>query len=194
MIASIKGGIEFDITKNGYKLLVDKFNIKFDCNDSLMSVREQMLNVKKKHRQIRREYDTLNKLAVKSIHQTAAKSGGEVANLIYDDLSSTWTAQMIINMEEEDDVVVRQEYSVHKKIDKAIKKSMLEQASLENQLKAKFRILQDVYKKELKIMLLEDGIDVSDVEDHLLCNVLKKSQWSLEAAKEKVLSETVDST
>mgnify|MGYP001043597195 CR=1 FL=1 len=195
MIAIIKGPIEFDITENnGYKLIVDKFNIKFDCNDTLTSVREELLHIKKQHRQLHREYDTLNRKAVKSIHQTAAKSGGEIANLVFDDISSIWTARMLINVTNEDEVVVRREYTIHKKIDQTLKSCVLEKALLENQIKAKIQILEDVYKKELKVMLIEDGIDVTSVKDDLLSKSLKKSQWNLEGAKKKVVNETVDCT
>ena len=117
------------------------------------------------------------------------KEEGGVANLIFDDVSSVWKATMFIDEAKEDGVVVRSEYIIHKKIDQSFKKTLLEKASLENMLKAKVRILQDVYEKQLKVILMDYGIDVMNVEDHCLRNFLKKSRWNLEGAKEKAVSE-----
>jgi len=188
MIITVAGNISVPITRRN-KEIVDKYGISFNEDDTLESVRGQFSKVKKQHRQLRRAYDKLNGNAVNSIHQYAAKRGGGVANLIFDDVSSVWKATMFIDEAKEDEVVVRSEYSIHKKIDQSFKKTLLEKASLENMLKAKVRILQDVYEKQLKVFLMDYGIDVMNVEDHCLSIFLKRSRWNLEGAKEKAVSE-----
>ena len=188
MIITVAGNIGIPITRRN-KEIVDKYGISFNEDDTLESVRDQFSKVKKQHRKLRRVYDTLNRTAVKSIHQYAAKRGGGVANLIFDDVSSVWKATMFIDETKEDEVVVRSEYIIHKKIDQSFKSCVLERASLENMLKAKVKILQDVYQEQLKVMLTEYRIDVTNVENHCLRNFLKKSRWNLERAKEKAISE-----
>jgi hypothetical protein len=75
MIITVAGNIGIPITRRN-KEIVDKYGISFNEDDTLESVRDQFSKVKKQHRQLRRVYDTLNRTAVKSIHQYAAKEEG----------------------------------------------------------------------------------------------------------------------
>jgi hypothetical protein len=185
MIITVAGNISIPITGR-HKEIVDKYNISFNEDDTLESVRAHLSDVRKQHRQLRRVYDTSNRNAVTSIHQTASKSGGVVTNLTFDDVSSIWKATMSIDETNEDDVVVGRKYTIHKKVDQSLKSCLLEKTLLEHRLKAKVQILEDVYKRQLKVMLIEYGFE--DLEDHLLHKYLKKSQWCLEGAKEKAVS------
>lgn len=187
MIITVAGNINIPITDR-HKEIVNKYEITFNEDDTIQSVRAQISNIRKQHRQLRRAYDTSNKNAVKSIHQTAAKIGGVIENLTFDDVSSIWKAILSIEETNEEDVVIGRKYTIHKKIDQSLKSCLLEKASLEKRLKAKVQILEDVYKMQLKVMLIECGFkDITGVEDLLLHKYLKKSQWCLKEAKEKIV-------
>ena len=188
MIITLAGNINILITGR-HKEIADKYNISFNEDDTLVSVRAHLSDLRKQNRKLRREYDTSNRNAVTSIHQTASKSGGVVTNLFFDEVSSIWKATMSIDESNDYDVVVRRQYTIHKKTDQSLKRCLLEKTLLENRLKAKVWILEDVYKRQLKVMLMENGIDVTNVEDHCLSKFLRQSRWNLEGAIEKAVSE-----
>ena len=111
MIITVAGNINIPITDR-HKEIVNKYEITFNEDDTIQSVRAQLSNIRKQHRQLRRVYDTSNKNAVKSIHQTAAKIGGVIENLTFDDASSIWKAILSIEETNEEDVVIGRKYTI----------------------------------------------------------------------------------
>ena len=184
MIFCIKGPIEFDIAKcEEHKLIVEALGLTFFNDDTLKSARTQWLQAKRLHHLLREKYNKLNTKALRAIHTTAQSEGGETSHLTFDNDSSTWIATMLVDRRK-NGVVVRHECTIHRAVlmnkkHHKLKESIQEQANIEYKLRAKAKIVHDIYLDRLKVMLMRKGHYLMKRD---LNKYLKKSNWDLELA------------
>ena len=191
MIYTVAGNIAIPITGQ-IKKIVEKYNISFDEQDTLKSSREQLVKTKLKHRKMRDKYDKLYRMARLAIHDFAKAEGGVLTNLVFDDDSLLWSADLLKETTNDNGVVMRKEYTIQRAVltknaELPLKANILAVAAQENQLAAKVHILQDVYKNELRKMLAKDGKKA--MVEKLLNKALKASQWDLPHAHKYLLKQ-----
>jgi len=169
------------------KKIVEKYNLTFNEQDTLKSAREQLLKTKCKHRKIRDKYDKLYRMARLAIYDFARAEGGVMKNLVFDEDSLMWSADLLKETTKDNGVVMRKEYTIQravltKKAEFPLKANILALEFQENQLAAKVHVLQDVYKNELRKMLAKNG--KQEIVGQLLLNkALKATQWDLPHAQ-----------
>ena len=115
MIYTVAGNIAIPITGQ-IKKIVDKYNISFDEQDTLKSSREQLLKTKLKHRKMRDKYDKLYRMARLAIHDFAKAEGGVLTNLVFDDDSLLWSADLLKETTNDNGVVMRKEYTIQRAV------------------------------------------------------------------------------
>ena len=96
--------------------MVEQYNLSFHEYDTLKSLKEQWLKVRKRHHQVRGKYDKLNGKSQLAIYDAARTEGGVMSNLVFDDALSTWTANMLIETSKENSVVRRSKHTIHHSI------------------------------------------------------------------------------
>ena len=188
MIYTVAGNIAIPITGQ-IKKIVEKYNISFNEQDTLKSSREQLVKTKLKHRKMRDKYDKLYRMARGYF---AKAEGGVLTNLVFDDDSLLWSADLLKETTNDNGVVMRKEYTIQRAVltknaELPLKANILAVAAQENQLAAKVHILQDVYKNELRKMLAKDGKKA--MVEKLLNKALKASQWDLTHAHKYLLKQ-----
>ena len=176
------------------KEIAEKYNLSFNDHDTLKSVRDQLLKTKQKHRKLREKYDKLKRVARLAIYDCARAEGGAITNLIFDDSSMTWSADLLKETTNENGVLMRRnDCTIYRAVlmkdtELPLKAKIFAHASLENRLAAKVYILQDVYKKSLRTMLIKDGIYDKAIPEKILNKALKVSHWELPHAYKYILN------
>jgi len=192
MVVTVAGNIVIPMTGE-IKSIVKKYNLSFNEKDTLKSAREQLRKTKLKHRKMREKYDKLYRMARLAIYNFARAEGGVVKNLVYDDNSLMWSADLLKETTKDNGVVTRKEYTIQravltKETELPLKGNILAIAFQENQIMAKVHVLEDVYRNELRKMLAKDG---KAMAGKMLNKALKASQWDLPHAHKYLLKNTL---